>query len=205
MTIAAIIFLMPVNVVQSFVSEDYAEKIILGSDVFLEKIIDRLGYYEDTHQRVATPKENYTQHQKDPRAISDEHLVSDMLLCDSLYITKTHLEKFYGKELNKYEGGLVKTTEGAHNGLHSDMYRLDGSPWNDGTGREDELEYSALLYFSDYEKDFLGGQLVFPQHNLILSPKVGTLVFFRGDLDHAHEVTRIESGQRYAMIMFFGE
>ena len=196
---------MSVNVVENFVSKDYAFKIIDGSDVFLEDCGgDRLGYFEDKTQRMAISRAKYLGC-KDPRAKEERHNISDMLISDSLYLTKKHLENFYGIQLNNYEGGLVKTSRGAHNGLHSDMYRLDGSSWEDGSGREDELEYSALLYFSDHELDFFGGDLWFPQHNIRISPRVGTLVFFRGDLDHTHEVSMVESGERYAMIMFFGK
>lgn len=196
---------MSVNIVENFVSKSYAQKIINLSGVFLKEIGDaRPGYFEDPHPKRAIPKENYV----DPPNLkfkTENDRIYDMLLCNSIYITKKHLENFYQKELTKYEGNLVKTIIGAHNGLHSDMYMLDGSSWNDGSGREAEFGYSALLYFSDYETDFLGGEVVFPQHNLEIFPKIGTLVFFRGDLDHLHEVKRIKSGSRYAMIMFFGE
>lgn len=195
---------MTVNIVENFVSLDYANQIISGSDIFLTKSNDREGYFEDTNVRLAISKNEYDLN-KDSRAQNDRQVLADMLMSDSLYITKKYLENFYGVELTKYEGGLVKTVEGAHNGMHSDMYQLDGSPWNDGTGREDQLEYSALLYLSEYEKDFLGGQILFLKQNLLISPKPGMLVFFRGDLDHVHEVTRVESGARYAMIMFFGK
>ena len=196
---------MSVNIVENFVSKSYAQKIIDLSDVFLKEIgYSRPGYFEDPNPKRAISKENYV----DPPNVNfktEDDRMYDMLLCNAIYITKKHLENFYQKELTRYEGSLVKTTSGAQNGLHADMYKLDGTSWNDGSGREDELGYSALLYFSDYETDFLGGEVVFPQHNLKIFPKIGTLVFFRGDLDHLHEVKKIKSGSRYAMIMFFGE
>ena len=205
MSITGIIFYMSVNIVENFVSKSYAQKIIDGADAFLEEIGDtRPGYFEDNHGRTAIPKKNYGNF-SDPRIKTETHKISDMLLSDSLHITQKHLEDFYGKQLNKYENIFVKTTIGANNGLHADMYKLDGTSWNDGSGREDELGYSALLYFSDYGTDFLGGEIVFPQHKLKIFPKAGTLIFFKGDLDHLHEVKTIKSGYRYAMIMFFGE
>jgi hypothetical protein len=82
---------------------------------------------------------------------------------------------------------------------------LDGSSWNDGSGREDELEYSALLYLSDYGTDFTGGEIIFPKQNLTIYPTKGMLVFFRGDLEHPHEVNTIISGNRYAIVTFFGK
>lgn len=194
---------MSVNIVKNFIDTECAEQIISGSEVFLEKAAGRVGYFENKYGTVPLPKDQYV-FGSNPRSKSKQSDISDMMMSDSAYLVKRHLETFYGKVLTKCEAGLVKTTVGASNGLHSDMYKLDGSQWDDGSGREDELEYSALLYLSEYQKDFTGGELFFPGQDLKIHPMPGTLVF-RGDLDHLHSVSTIESGSRYAMIMFFGE
>ena len=196
---------MAVNIINDFVDNKYIDEIIAGSDVFLEEVgSDRPGYFEDNYPKIAIPEKDHDGNY-DKRVKTDLHKRTDILIQDCLFRVKTTLENFYKKSLLNYEGSLVKLTAGAHNGLHSDMYMLDGSKWHDGTGREDEKEYSALLYFSDYNKDFFGGEVEFPQHNLVIKPKRGDLVFFRGDLNHLHEVKPILGGNRYAMIMFFGE
>lgn len=195
---------MAVNVIQNFVDESYASVIIDGSEALLQKIEDRPGYFEDIYPKIAKSFIDTTS-DLDPRVSSDEEKLASAYISHALYLTKIKLESFYQKKLENYEGGLVKLISGAHNGLHSDMYMLDGSEWNDGTGREAEKEYSALLYFSTHNQDFFGGEIVFPQHKKIIKPRCGDLVFFRGDLDHLHEVKPIEGGERYALIMFFGE
>lgn len=195
---------MSVNIVKNFIDREYAQQIISGSEVFLEKAEGRVGYFENKYGSIPLPKDQYV-FGSNARSTSKESDISDMMMSDSAYLVKKHLEAFYGKVLTKCEAGLVKTTVGASNGLHSDMYKLDGSQWDDGSGREDELEYSALLYLSEYKKDFVGGELFFPGQDLEIHPMPGTLVFFRGDLDHLHKVSTIRSGNRYAMIMFFGE
>jgi hypothetical protein len=196
---------MTVQIIENFVSENYANDVVSGASYFLEKPKNREGFFEDPRLRPAIPKEEYHQHTPDDRAIDEKSKKTDMLISDVLYITKQKLENFYGFSLNNYEGGLVKLVTGAKNGLHSDMYMLDGSSWNDGSGREDELEYSALLYLSDYGNDFTGGDIIFPKQDLKILPKKGMLVFFRGDLEHPHEVSEITGGSRHAMIMFFGK
>jgi hypothetical protein len=196
---------MTVEIFKNFVSKKYAEELILGADVFLKKPEGREGFFEDMVPRTAISKKNYKKTHGDPRAVSEKNKISDMLIHDSLYKIKNCLESFYSMTLNNYEGGLVKLVTGAKNGLHSDMYMLDGSSWNDGSGREDELEYSALLYLSDYGIDFTGGKITFPKQDLTIYPEKGTLVFFRGDLDHPHEVEEIVGGNRYAIVTFFGK
>ena len=196
---------MTVQIIENFVSENYANDVVSGASYFLEKPNSREGFFEDPRLRPAIPKEEYYQHTPDDRVVDEKSKKTDMLISDVLYITKQKLENFYGFSLNNYEGGLVKLVTGAKNGLHSDMYMLDGSSWNDGSGREDELEYSALLYLSDYGNDFTGGDIIFPKQDLKILPKKGMLVFFRGDLEHPHEVSEITGGSRHAMIMFFGK
>lgn len=196
--------LMTVNVIHNFISYEYAKTITDNCDVFLSKIEQRQGYFEDNYPREAFPMSEYKNHPNE-RAITEDSKTADMFISNAMYLTQKKIEEFYDCTITKYEGNLVKLTAGAHNGLHSDMYMLDGSPWNDGTGREDELEYSALLYLSDYGVDFFGGEISFPQHNLVIYPKIGDLVFFRGDLEHTHEVSRVIGGNRYAIIMFLGK
>lgn len=120
-------------------------------------------------------------------------------------LARMNVEQHFDVIIDRHQAMLVRLEEGAFNGLHSDMYNLDGSDWDDETKRKDELEYSAILYLSEYGVDFTGGELVFPQHDLKVQPKIGDLVFFRGDLDHTHKVRHILSGERYAVVMFFGK
>lgn len=119
-------------------------------------------------------------------------------------ITRMQIEKEYEVILGDYEVGVVKMIQGAFNGLHSDMYNLDGSDWEDGSERKDNLEFSAIVYLSEHGADFDGGELVFPQQGLTIQPKTGSLVFFKGDLDHTHKVRHVLDGERMTIVMFFG-
>lgn len=118
-------------------------------------------------------------------------------------LARIEIEKQFDIIIDDYEVGVVKLAEGAFNGLHSDMYNLDGSPHKDPS--QTNREYSALIYLSEYGEDFTGGELVFPQHELRHQPKIGDLVFFRGDLEHTHKVRHVLSGERYAIVMFFSK
>jgi hypothetical protein len=119
-------------------------------------------------------------------------------------LARMEIEREYDVVINSYEVGVVKMVQGAFNGLHSDMYNLDGTDWDDESKRKDDLEFSAIVYLSEHGADFHGGELVFPQQGLNIQPKIGSLVFFRGDLDHTHKVRHVLDGERLTVVMFFG-
>jgi predicted 2-oxoglutarate/Fe(II)-dependent dioxygenase YbiX len=199
---------MTVQVVENFMIPTFADSIIRMYSHKLTKVEERTGFYED----IDTPRETLRPlgiEHKDQLEFKNDETENEkqaiILMNNIIHLAKKQIESFYNcKELTSFEGGLVKLTEGANNGLHSDMYKMDGSMWDDGTERKDELEYSALFYMSDYGADFTGGKIYFPQQDLEIRPEKGMLVFFRGDLEHTHEVTEVFSGERYAIVMFFG-
>lgn len=70
-----------------------------------------------------------------------------------------------------------------------------------------EVDYSALLYLND---DYEGGEIVFYDRlpfnsNNGTSYKLdkGTLVYFKGDEKHQHEVKEVISGERASLILFY--
>lgn len=172
---------MSVNIRENLISKDQVDKIKAAYQDKLVESKDRAGFFESFGDQIHP----------------------SMLL--AIALSKTEIEKKYDVVLDNYNLGVVKLIEGAFNGLHSDMYNLDGSDWDDNSDRKDELEFSAILYLSTYGIDFTGGELVFPQQELRIEPESGTLVFFRGDLDHTHKVRHILGGERYAIVMFFGK
>jgi hypothetical protein len=199
---------MTVQLVPKFVSPTYTDSIVNLYGHRLLKVDSRPGFYEDIGRSAGIspiPISSKELNEYDGTETEEEKLGVAMI-SNVVYLAKQELENHYGcGELSSFEGGMVMLTDGAVNGLHSDMYNLDGSKWEDGSGREDELEYSALLYMSDYGKDFVGGSVSFPKQELTVEPAKGLLVYFRGDLEHIHEVGEITSGKRYAIVMFFGK
>jgi hypothetical protein len=194
---------MTVQIIKNFISPDYANEIIKNSENLLREA-PRSGYFETHHRYVPAPFEEQDFSLEDYDFLDTESKKRGAsLISNALFLAQKAVEEFYGVKTKDCQGGLVKLIKGAKNKLHSDMYKLDGSQWDDGSGREDEYQYSALLYLSTQNKDFFGGEIIFPQHKITILPETGTLVFFRGDLDHIHEVKEITDGSRYALIMFF--
>ena len=111
------------------------------------------------------------------------------------------MEQHFNIEMSLVNCSYQELTEGGENPMHSDSTKLDGSPWRDD-GIEEELEFSALVYFSDYGSDFAGGEIEFPLQNVTVYPKAGQLVFFRGDVEHIHEVKKVTGGVRKNLVFF---
>ena len=78
---------------------------------------------------------------------------------------------------------------GGENEIHTDNYE-----------ESNKKDKSALLYLND---EFIGGDLIFPDQELVINPRPGTVIFFEGNLDKPHGVTKVESGKRHNLITFF--
>lgn len=84
--------------------------------------------------------------------------------------------------------------------FHSIMERGAVNPphW-DNQEQSQQEDVSALLYLNN---DFSGGLLKFINHNLVLIPEPGMLVFFKGEKDLLHNVEEVTGGSRQALVGF---
>lgn len=60
-----------------------------------------------------------------------------------------------------------------------------------------DRDISILLYLND---DYEGGELVFPNQNIMIKPKTGMLVAFPSNHHFVHGVNPVTKGTRYAMV-----
>lgn len=195
---------MSVNIIEGVIDQNKADLVINYFKDLLVHVDARPGFYEHPIKHNIEPYEDALRSNLSKG--QDDHLAkAGANVSDLMHIMRQRLESFYGVSLPNGEGGIARLVAGASNGLHSDMYQSNGSKWEDGSNRESELEYSALLYLSEYNRDFFGGEIVFPQHKLTIEPKVGTLVFFRGDREHFHKVLQVTGGERHCIVSFFGK
>ena len=197
---------MTVQIVENLVSSEYAKEVREKGNNLLVQSDRRVHYYEIFGAKL--PPLGFEEQDQSSQIFSSLDSEEDKrgmsLILNSMHLAKREIEKFYNVNIDIFEGGLVKIVEGGYNRLHADRYRLDGSAWNDGLGREDECQYSAIFYMSDHGEHFEGGEIIFPQHETRVEPKSGTLVFFPGDINHIHKVNKITSGERFAIVMFMG-
>lgn len=59
---------------------------------------------------------------------------------------------------------------------------------------------SVLSYLND---DYDGGEISFPQSNITLKPKAGSIVFFPSNFIYVHTIAKMKSGVRYAIPSWF--
>jgi hypothetical protein len=65
------------------------------------------------------------------------------------------------------------------------------------------VKYATILYLND---DYADGELFFPNLDIQLKPKAGTLVFFPGDEEYEHGVKHVGEGPiRYVLVGFIKE
>lgn len=73
-------------------------------------------------------------------------------------------------------------------------------PHAEGAARS-HRHFASVVFLND---DFIGGHVYFPKRDLIVNPKKGALLAFRGDASHAHGMTEIfEGGTGYTMPAWF--
>lgn len=135
---------------------------------------------------------------------SDERMqLAGVLVSKLLHSVRREMEAHYGFEMSLVNSSYTEFREGPGISMHSDSTKLDGSPFRDD-GIPEELEMSAILYLNNGGGvDFAGGEIEFPNQGLVFTPRKGSLIHFRGDLDHKHEVRPITAGARKVLIYFY--
>lgn len=89
---------------------------------------------------------------------------------------------------------FVKWIPGMNSKLHCDCEKPDGTP----AFAADFYTYnvSVLMYPND---NYTGGEITFPDYDLVLKPKPGDMIMFPGNNAYKHTVQKVESGIRYTM------
>jgi len=60
--------------------------------------------------------------------------------------------------------------------------------------------FGSIIYLND---DYEGGNTYYPNYDIRITPKSGTLAIHPGDPEHLHGVTKIEGGMRYTIASFW--
>jgi hypothetical protein len=81
---------------------------------------------------------------------------------------------------------------------HADNERLENGAWV--PNHTPQRDYTGIAYLND---NFTGGDLVFPELNVVITPKPGLLVGFPSNHDFVHAVPEVLSGKRYSLPVWF--
>ena len=103
-------------------------------------------------------------------------------MCSERYLSGHGLDKNnYNLPLSKLP--IKKWNQGQYMGPHFD-----------GQDGDSTLAFSLVAYIND---DYEGGEIHFPNQNITLKPKAGSMIMFPSQLPYLHEVKPIISGTRY--------
>ena len=81
---------------------------------------------------------------------------------------------------------------------HADNERRKHGRWV--PNHTPQRDYTGLLYLND---NFTGGELVFPDRDVVIIPKAGLLVGFPSNHKFVHAVPKVLSGKRYSLPVWF--
>jgi len=81
---------------------------------------------------------------------------------------------------------------------HADNERREHGRWV--PNHTPNRDYTGLVYLND---DFTGGELVFPDLDVVIAPKPGLLVGFPSNHKFVHAVPKVLSGKRYSLPVWF--
>jgi predicted 2-oxoglutarate/Fe(II)-dependent dioxygenase YbiX len=103
--------------------------------------------------------------------------------------------EIYGCKLQKRPPCIVRWFKGIEQRPHADKQMNDGSPNPFPT-----YDINSVFYWND---DFEGGELYYPQHDMVVKPEPGLAVIHPGDINYLHGVKIVTSGERYTSPAFF--
>ena len=81
---------------------------------------------------------------------------------------------------------------------HADNQRREHGRWL--PNHTPQRDYTALVYLND---NFTGGELVFPDRDVVIIPKPGLFVGFPSNHEFVHAVPNVLSGKRYSLPVWF--
>ena len=81
---------------------------------------------------------------------------------------------------------------------HADNQRREHGRWL--PNHTPQRDYTALVYLND---NFTGGELVFPDRDVVIIPKPGLFVGFPSNHKFVHAVPNVLSGKRYSLPVWF--
>lgn len=121
--------------------------------------------------------------------ISDSDVLKECydIVDDGLNKSLRHYESIWNFNINYKEAfNFVKYLPGEFFKVHADH-----GPYYTCT-------VSAVVYLND---DYVGGEIEFPRHNLILKPKAGDIILFPSNFVYEHASLNISSGTKYSVVV----
>jgi len=177
------------------------DEIYLANVAKIGGSIENIQYIENIlsekdHKILLNYVKNSESWQEQPwfaRTIKSEYLSEEILemlnkIFEFVHKKATDLYRVDINNFDKSELHLVKFVEGFWLIPHVD------------TLSSEKNHIASVYYIND---DYVGGEIVFPDHNLNIKPKPNSLIIFPGNENYLHEVVKILKGDRYSSAMWF--
>ena len=81
---------------------------------------------------------------------------------------------------------------------HADNERREDGRWV--PNHTPQRDYTGIAYLND---DFTGGELVFPELDIVIARRPSLLVGFPSNHEFVHAVPNVLSGKRYSLLVWF--
>lgn len=108
---------------------------------------------------------------------------------------KKYLELEFNVVLSHRPPIIVRWFPGLEQKPHADKQLNDGSPNPFPT-----YDINSLFYYND---EFEGGELYYPDHDIVIKPSPGLAVAHPGDVFYLHGVKMVTSGERFTTPSFY--
>ena len=121
----------------------------------------------------------------------------------SRFIAQKSILDYYEEYSYPENTELVKWIPGDSMSIHSD------NSWTEGNGLETQKgvdhptkyrTYSAIFYIND---DYEGGEIYFPNWDIEIKPKTGSLVIFPSNEEYIHGVKEVKNLNRYSTAVWY--
>lgn len=147
---------------------------IIMHDVNPKHTAQNMSYFDNNDQKYGAKKVKCTEH----------HIVETVLT--RLNVPKQNVESV----------SIVYYPTGSINGMHADNCIIENGlvkqikPWT----------HTGIIFLNN---NFTGGILHYPNQGCLFKPVIGTMVITPAGIDYMHEVTKVESGERFTLVFRF--
>jgi|TARA_R110002153_G_scaffold103288_3_gene240394 hypothetical protein len=121
----------------------------------------------------------------------------------SRFIAQKSILDYYEEYSYPENTELVKWIPGDSMSIHSDNSWTEGNGLETQKGKDHPTKYrtySAIFYIND---DYEGGEIYFPNWDIEIKPKTGSLVIFPSNEEYIHGVKEVKNLNRYSIAVWY--
>jgi hypothetical protein len=175
------------KVIDSFISEENCSYLI-------KKALELDSWGEGGHGFWSNRIADYSK-------VLEYDKIAASIMLDANNRCRKEIKKYYSLEIPLYSDTLqiIRWFPGMDQPPHADnMSNLvySGHEHN----KHKHRVFGSIIYLNN---DYTGGKTYYPNFNVSITPKSGSLAFHPADPEHLHGVTKVENSMRYTIASFW--